>query len=168
MTRKMFETDGGRFSYGFAPRQKTRQPQRLVVPALLRPILHDWWERAGRPTTGPIFPALHGPRATKDPKVKVHKGKVTQTLIPSVPTSRNLPPRPLPGQQRGVRQDPLAKARGTPTSLRLAINAKCYDCGGQDSDPGWHDRIRHCAVPGCSLYPVRPFQRGDTDEQDGQ
>jgi hypothetical protein len=63
--------------------------------------------------------------------------------------------------------DPLTKARANPTSLRLAINAKCYDCGGQDADPGWHDRIRHCAVPGCSLYPVRPFQRGDTDEQDG-
>ncbi len=83
-----------------------------------------------------------------------------QTPVPSV----NRALRPFHAQQKGIRLDPLTKARRNPMSLRLAINAKCYDCGGQDSDPGWHDRIRHCAVPGCPLYPVRPFQQDEADE----
>jgi len=71
-------------------------------------------------------------------------------------------PRPIPGQQT-VRLSPTEKAKRNPTSLRLAINAKCYDCGGFDADPGWHGRIRHCVIPGCPLYPVRPFQTDDED-----
>lgn len=52
-----FETTGGAFSWGLAPRQKTRRPQLLEVPAMLRPILHDWWVRAGKPSSGVVFPA---------------------------------------------------------------------------------------------------------------
>lgn len=58
------------------------------------------------------------------------------------------------------RLDPLERARRKPGSLRLAINAKCYDCGGRDADPGWRERIRTCVIPSCSLYPVRPYQAG--------
>jgi hypothetical protein len=46
-----------------APRQKTKHPQALVIPEMLRPILHDWRERHGRPTTGLVFPARRGKRA---------------------------------------------------------------------------------------------------------
>ncbi len=35
---------------GWAPRVKTRRPQLLEVPTVLRPVLRDWWERQGRPT----------------------------------------------------------------------------------------------------------------------
>ena len=52
-----FETEAGAFSWGLAPRQKTRRPQLLEVPAMLRPILHDWWIRAGKPVSGIVFPA---------------------------------------------------------------------------------------------------------------
>ena len=38
-----FETDGGRFTKGWAPRKKSARPQLLGVPEMLRPILVDWW-----------------------------------------------------------------------------------------------------------------------------
>jgi len=40
-----FETEDGRFAFGWAPRKKTARPQLLEVPEMLRPILRDWWER---------------------------------------------------------------------------------------------------------------------------
>lgn len=55
--------ENGTFETGWAPREKTKRPQALLVPEMLRPILRDWWERAGRPRTGPVFPARRGPRA---------------------------------------------------------------------------------------------------------
>jgi hypothetical protein len=58
------------------------------------------------------------------------------------------------------RLDPIERARRNPTSLRLAINARCYDCGGRDADPSWRARITECVIPACALYPVRPYQRG--------
>lgn len=57
-----FETEHGRFSYGWAPRKKTARPQALIVPDMLRPILRDWWERRGRPTAGLLFPSRRGER----------------------------------------------------------------------------------------------------------
>ena len=60
-----------------------------------------------------------------------------------------------------VRLDPLEKARRKPTSLRLAITAKCYDCMGRDGDPGIRARVRECPSKACPLHPVRPWQRED-------
>ena len=51
-----FDVEHGAFEWGYAPRQKTRRPQLLEVPAMLRPMLRDWWERAGRPRQGLLFP----------------------------------------------------------------------------------------------------------------
>jgi integrase len=59
----------GGFEAGIAPRKKGSRlskggrPQRLMVPAMLRPILLDWWERHGRPSTGLVFPARRGRKA---------------------------------------------------------------------------------------------------------
>jgi hypothetical protein len=58
------------------------------------------------------------------------------------------------------RLDPIEKARRNPKSLRLAINAKCWDCQGAQSDPGVRERIGACPISVCSLHPVRPYQRG--------
>lgn len=64
---ELFEVENGGFGWGYAPRRKTRKhggkPQQLEIPSIARPILRDWWERQGRPTTGPVFPVLRGNRA---------------------------------------------------------------------------------------------------------
>lgn len=60
--------------------------------------------------------------------------------------------------------DPIERARRNPTSLRMAINAKCFDCQGAMSDPGIRERIGACPIVSCSLHPVRPYQRGGEAE----
>ena len=62
--------------------------------------------------------------------------------------------------------DPIEKARRNPKSLRLAINGKCFDCVGAGHDPNPRGAIRECAILDCSLWPVRPYQRGDTEDSD--
>lgn len=62
------------------------------------------------------------------------------------------------------RLDPLEKARRNPNSLRMAVNAKCWDCVGGDADVGVRKRIGECSVARCPLHPVRPYQRGDDGE----
>ena len=51
------------------------------------------------------------------------------------------------------RLNPIEKAKRNPKSLRLAINAKCWDCSC-----GQRLEIRECPVVQCPLYPVRPYQ----------
>jgi len=57
------------------------------------------------------------------------------------------------------RLNPLEKAKTNPKSLRLAVNAKCFECEGEDYDPGWRGRIRGCIIPDCPLFPVRPYRK---------
>ncbi len=64
-----------------------------------------------------------------------------------------------------VRLDPMTKAANHPKSLRLAITAKCYDCSGRDEDPGMRGRVLDCNAPTCPLWPVRPWQRDDSDQE---
>lgn len=58
-----------------------------------------------------------------------------------------------------LRKDPIEKARDNPKSLRLAVNAKCYDCVGAGADPSPRKEIGRCPSTGCPLHPVRPFQK---------
>jgi integrase len=55
--------DRAHFAECFIPRAKTRTPQRLAIPDVLSPFLRAWWERAGKPESGPVFPARRGKRA---------------------------------------------------------------------------------------------------------
>ena len=64
------DTTDGRFDWGRAPRAKTKRPQKLAIPEILKPIVRDWWERHGRPTTGLLFPSRRGKRAGEE-KTKV-------------------------------------------------------------------------------------------------
>jgi hypothetical protein len=64
------------------------------------------------------------------------------------------------------RLTPVERARLNPTSRKLAIAAKCYDCSGGGIDPGVVERIRDCNVSGCPLRPVRPYQRREASEGD--
>jgi hypothetical protein len=59
-----------------------------------------------------------------------------------------------------VIKNPMEKLATAPTSLRLAINAKCYQCEGEDADPGVKRRIGTCEIQSCALWAVRPYQRG--------
>jgi hypothetical protein len=54
--------------------------------------------------------------------------------------------------------NPIEKALKNPKSLRAAINAKCFDCQGQDADPAPKWRIGNCEMPDCPLYSLRPYQ----------
>jgi|GEM_PF-466963 len=63
-----FTIDQGRFPVGRVPREKTERDQLLEVPDMLRPILRDWWERAGRPSHGVLFPVRRGERAGEQRK----------------------------------------------------------------------------------------------------
>lgn len=56
------------------------------------------------------------------------------------------------------RLDPLEKAARNPKSMRLAINAMCWDCVGGNADPSPRQRIRDCEIPKCPLWPLRPHQ----------
>lgn len=64
--------------------------------------------------------------------------------------------------------DPIEKARNNPKSLRLAINAKCWDCVGAGSDPHPRKEIGNCVMTDCPLYPVRPYQHLFEDVPSGQ
>ena len=54
----------------------------------------------------------------------------------------------------------VRRALADPKSLRLAINAACFQCLGgtmEDMpDPGWREAIRDCTVTTCALHSVRP------------
>lgn len=63
--------------------------------------------------------------------------------------------------------DPIEKAKTKPTSLRLAINAKCWDCIGAGSDPHPRREIGNCVMTDCPLYPVRPYQHLFTGDRGG-
>lgn len=59
---------------------------------------------------------------------------------------------------------PIEKAQENPKSLRLAINAKCFDCMGCGFDGHPANEIRLCEISDCPLWPVRPYQskRGES------
>jgi len=50
--------------------------------------------------------------------------------------------------------NPIEKAKANPKSLRLAINAKCYDCTCYS-----RAEVTNCEITGCSLWAIRPWQR---------
>jgi integrase len=58
------------FTLGWAPRQKTRRPQRLAVPYVAQTALDAWWELNSAPRTGLVFPSRRGERAG-EAKIKV-------------------------------------------------------------------------------------------------
>lgn len=59
------------------------------------------------------------------------------------------------GEIEVVRLNPIEKAKNNPKSLRLAIDAQCFDCMGKT---GSTSDIRECTAKDCPLYPVRPYR----------
>lgn len=58
-----------------------------------------------------------------------------------------------------IKKDPIQKAKENPESLRLAINAKCWECIGAGHDPNPRAEIKNCLCVDCPLYPLRPYQK---------
>ena len=69
------------------------------------------------------------------------------------------------GEVEIVRKNPAERLQENPTSLRFAINAMCYDCGGSDSDSNWRARIKYCQILKCPLHKVRLYRKGVTDDE---
>jgi hypothetical protein len=60
---------------------------------------------------------------------------------------------------------PIQRSRLQPNSLRLAINAQCYECIYDKSDVGtWRQQVAACPSANCPLYCQRPkpIWLGDT------
>jgi len=57
-----------------------------------------------------------------------------------------------------IRMTPLEKSKANPSSLRLAINAKCWECACEQ-----RKEISTCHLNDCPLWNVRPYQRDEVD-----
>jgi hypothetical protein len=54
--------------------------------------------------------------------------------------------------------NPVEKAKKNPKSLRMAINAKCWECSCEQ-----RLEITNCTCVSCPLYPVRPYQKNSEE-----
>ncbi len=94
------------------PRAKTRSPQVLAIPEVLAPFLRAWWERAGKPDGGPVFPVRVGKRAGG---FRMASGGFASRLRRELFRSGvyRLPPIEVAATSPGTRTDRGKKARGT-------------------------------------------------------
>ena len=63
---------------------------------------------------------------------------------------------------KNKRLSPILKALANPKSLRAAINAKCFECSGDQ-----YREVTHCLANDCPLWPLRPWQIHETTETGG-
>lgn len=63
---------------------------------------------------------------------------------------------------RQAKRNPLEQWRDNPTSLRKSINAKCYECNGEENPT---NRAKYCNIFDCPLWNVRPYSKGISKEQ---
>lgn len=61
-----------------------------------------------------------------------------------------------------VRLNPIQRAKLKPNSLRLAVNAKCFDCCNEQ-----RVEIKKCTIRECSLWAVRPYQNEQEVDEEG-
>ena len=107
------------FAECFIPRSKTATPQRLAIPPVLAPFLRGWWERAGKPNAGPVFPTLTGKRAglAKRPENSYARRLRRGLLLAGVV---RVPPIQVPARKAGTRTDLGCRAEGTMLAPNLA------------------------------------------------
>jgi integrase len=74
------DSERGEFLWGWAARRKTSRPQKLEIPAMLRPILKDWWRAQKKPTVGPVFPVRRGERAGEEKRKASHADALRKDL----------------------------------------------------------------------------------------
>jgi integrase len=100
------------FAECFVPRAKTAAPQALTIPEVLAPFLRAWWERAGRPEAGAVFPVRIGKRAgePKRPSNTYAKRLRRELFRAGVWRAR---PIEVPATASGTRTDLGKQARGS-------------------------------------------------------
>ncbi len=111
--------DRVQFAECIIPRSKTSKPQALAIPDVLAPFLRAWWERAGKPESGPVFPARIGKRAGQ---AKRPSNSYADRLRRDLFRARvyRMAPVEVPATTKGQRTD-LGKA---PDRTRLAPNPR--------------------------------------------
>ena len=60
-----------------------------------------------------------------------------------------------------VKLNPIDKSATNPKSLRLAINAKCWDCSNYQ-----REEVSNCTAVSCPLHKVRPWQKDAVEDND--
>ena len=106
------QIDCANFSECIIPRAKTGTPQTLCIPRALAPFLRDWWERAGRPDSGPVFPARIGKRAGQEKRPLTSYAKRLRRALIRADVWR-LPPVEVPATKSGTRTDLGRSAPGS-------------------------------------------------------
>jgi hypothetical protein len=91
------------FAECFIPRAKTRTPQRLAIPDVLAPFLRAWWERAGKPESGAVFPVRVGKRAGEAKRTNSHAKRLRVALQRA--GVYRMPPVQVPATRKGMRTD---------------------------------------------------------------
>ena len=99
------------FAECFIPRAKTRRPQALAIPAVLAPFLRAWWERAGKPEAGRVFPVRIGKRAGQEKKTNSHAKRLRSALMRA--GVFRMKPAEVPETGKGRRTDLGREATGT-------------------------------------------------------
>ncbi len=94
------------------PRSKTAAPEMLDVPEMLRPFLRAWWERAGKPIAGPVFPVRKGERAgERKARANSYAKRLRRDMFRAGVV--RLPPIEVPLRRQGQRTDLGKRAAGT-------------------------------------------------------
>jgi len=107
------------FAECFIPRAKTKTPQALAIPDVLAPFVRAWWERAGRPESGPVFPVRIGARAGQAKSASNSYAKRLRRDLFRAGVYR-MTPIEVPATSKGTRTDKGKSAPGT----KLAPNPR--------------------------------------------
>ena len=60
-------------------------------------------------------------------------------------------------RSRGIKPpNPIERAKQNPQSMRLAINAFCYECMGFAKS--WRNDVKKCPSVKCPLFGFRPYK----------
>jgi integrase len=110
--------DRAAFAECFIPRAKTRTPQRLAIPDVLAPFLRAWWERAGKPESGAVFPVRIGKRAGETKRTNSHAKRLRSALFHAA--VYRMPSIEVPATSKGTRTDRGKQAPG----MKLAPNPR--------------------------------------------
>jgi integrase len=104
------------------PRAKTGKPQALAIPDVLAPFLRAWWERAGKPDSGPVFPTRRDGRTRKAGGFRASSGGLAARLRRDLFRAGvvRLPPVEVPATKPGARTDLGKQVDGT----KLAPNPR--------------------------------------------